>query len=250
LVSRYLVGKDGRTGYERRKGRRCKLAVVPFAEVVWYRAVRKGKQQKEKGETEMREGIWLGHADQTNEILIGTEQGVIRVYDVKRKEEGARWDAEKIKKMKGTPRQPDPEKPGGDIPVRVSFEKMDEQQDVPEVAPMRKGIDVRRFRINPEMLKKHGYTVGCEGCKFQQSGLKDAFGRGRPHKEECRKRLMEELSKSKEGKAFLEREEERINQKIAMEVEKKDQMKANNEISSKTGVNKSGALAPRRPGQE
>ena len=48
MVSRYLVGKDGRTGDERRKGRRCRLAVVPFAEVVWYRAVRRGKQQKEK----------------------------------------------------------------------------------------------------------------------------------------------------------------------------------------------------------
>ena len=140
------------------------------------------------------------------------------MYDAKRKEEGARWDAEKIKKMKGTPRQPDPEKPGGDIPVRVSFEKMDEQQDVPEVAPMRKGIDARRFRINPEMLKKHGYTIGCEGCQFQKSGLKDALRRGRAHKEECRKRLMEELSKSEEGRAFLEREEEIINQKITKKI--------------------------------
>ena len=30
MVSRFLVGKDGRTAYERRRGRRCKVAVIPF----------------------------------------------------------------------------------------------------------------------------------------------------------------------------------------------------------------------------
>ena len=32
LPSRYLVGKDGLTAYERRRGRTCKLHVVPFGE--------------------------------------------------------------------------------------------------------------------------------------------------------------------------------------------------------------------------
>ena len=113
LVSRYLVGKDGRTGYERRRGRKCTIPCVPFGEVVWYREVRQNKYQVGKLSTEMKEGIWLGHATQTNEILIGTEEGVIRVYDVKRKEEGPRWEADKIRNMKGTPRQPNPSRPGG-----------------------------------------------------------------------------------------------------------------------------------------
>ena len=44
-VSRFLVGKDGRTGYERRRGRRCTLGVVPFGEIVWYK-----KDKGRKGE--------------------------------------------------------------------------------------------------------------------------------------------------------------------------------------------------------
>ena len=40
LVSRFLVGRDGRTGYERRRGRRCKVPVVPFGEKVWYGEIR------------------------------------------------------------------------------------------------------------------------------------------------------------------------------------------------------------------
>ena len=35
--SRYAVGKDGRTGFERLKGRRCKAVVVPMREKVWYK---------------------------------------------------------------------------------------------------------------------------------------------------------------------------------------------------------------------
>ena len=51
-VSRFLVGKDGRTGYERRRGRRCTLGVVPFGEIVWYKKIRKGKERKYKFESE------------------------------------------------------------------------------------------------------------------------------------------------------------------------------------------------------
>ena len=31
-ASRFLVGKDGKTGYERRQGRKCKLHSVPIGE--------------------------------------------------------------------------------------------------------------------------------------------------------------------------------------------------------------------------
>ena len=41
--SRYLVGKDGRTGYERRRGRRCTLPSLPFGEKIWYKEARQGK---------------------------------------------------------------------------------------------------------------------------------------------------------------------------------------------------------------
>ena len=36
-VSRFLVGKDGKTPYQRQKGRTCDLGVVPFGEMVLYR---------------------------------------------------------------------------------------------------------------------------------------------------------------------------------------------------------------------
>ena len=53
VTSRYLVGKDGRTAYERRRGRPCRLEVVPCGEKVWYKEAREGKDRKEKFNTEL-----------------------------------------------------------------------------------------------------------------------------------------------------------------------------------------------------
>ena len=43
LVSRYLVGKDGRTAQERKRGRTCKIPLAEFGELVWYRPIDKTK---------------------------------------------------------------------------------------------------------------------------------------------------------------------------------------------------------------
>ena len=54
LVSRYMVGKDGRTAYERRRGRRCRLKLATFGEKVWYKEAREHKERKYKLETEWK----------------------------------------------------------------------------------------------------------------------------------------------------------------------------------------------------
>ena len=127
FCSRLLIGKGGRTGIDRRRGRTCDIPVIPCGEVVEYLEIREHKEQKDKGVTELREGIWLGHARQSNETIIGTPEGVVRAYDVRRKAEGQRWNSDKIKNMRGTPQQPDPSKPGMMIPMKVRIDKANEQ---------------------------------------------------------------------------------------------------------------------------
>ena len=48
LCSKYMVGNDGRTPYERRRGKRCNLPVVPFGERVLYKRIREGEQRIDK----------------------------------------------------------------------------------------------------------------------------------------------------------------------------------------------------------
>ena len=60
LLSKYEMGLDGRTPYERRRGRRCNMVVLPFGERVLYK-IRESKEKKDKFESEDMEGVWLGH---------------------------------------------------------------------------------------------------------------------------------------------------------------------------------------------
>ena len=84
VCSRYLVGKDGRTAYERRRGRKCKDQIVAIGEKVWYKKVREGKERKDKFESEWELGIWLGRSRNSNEAIIGTSEGVVRAFAVRR----------------------------------------------------------------------------------------------------------------------------------------------------------------------
>ena len=151
LVSRFLVGKDGRTAYERRTGRKCRIPVVPFGEKVWYKEIRETKERKDKFSSEWKEGVWLGHQRSSNEILVGTSQGVVRAYSIKRREPEHRWDKAAIKGMVGTPQQPDPTKPGAKIPIRISFDTERGGEPIPSELPKNEA-PVRRIRITPDIL--------------------------------------------------------------------------------------------------
>ena len=62
--SRYSVGKDGRTAYERLRGRTCRSIVVPIGEKVWYKQLGDGGSRKNKAETEpgLFQVVWQGLA--------------------------------------------------------------------------------------------------------------------------------------------------------------------------------------------
>ncbi len=46
LVSRFSVGKDNKTPYERRRGRRCNIPLVRFGEKVYYKELRDTKEPR------------------------------------------------------------------------------------------------------------------------------------------------------------------------------------------------------------
>ena len=48
-------------------------------------------------------GVWLGHTRDSNETVIGTAEGVVRAYAVKRMPEDERWDKVAIEGMRDTP---------------------------------------------------------------------------------------------------------------------------------------------------
>ena len=228
LCSRYAVGKDGRTPYERRRGRRCKIPALMFGEKVWYKELRQSKDRKDKFESEWFLGIWLGHSRSSNEHLIGTKQGAIKAYAVKRQAEDERWDAALIQGLQGTPQQPDPHRPGIAIPVRVSFDPPAQGSGGPVLEEPEGERQIRRMRITAALLEKYGFSPNCEGCRFRQAGL----GETRGHTEQCRSRIEKAMAQSEEGRRILEEQKERVNRRIAEQVERADAAQKSENLES------------------
>ncbi len=134
---------------------------------------------------------------------------------MKRQDEEARWNAEWVKAVKGTPQQPDPNKPGMRIPVQVNFDPP-EEGEVIEAEELRKEGGMRRMKITKDLLETFGYTEGCEGCRRKRADIKEQ----RPHTEECRRNLWERMEETMEGRRKKEKEEVRIDVKISESMER------------------------------
>ena len=80
LQVRYRTGSDGKTPHEKIRGRKCKEPIVPFGELVWYKQLKESHEQRGKLETTWQEGIWLGQRNKSNEVLIGTKDGVVKSW--------------------------------------------------------------------------------------------------------------------------------------------------------------------------
>ena len=71
------------------------MPMAVFGEKVWYQPLNKHKGRN-KFDIKWESGVWLGHARDSNEMLIGTSMGVIRCYACRRMPETERWDREAI----------------------------------------------------------------------------------------------------------------------------------------------------------
>ena len=69
------MGQDGKTARQRLRGRTFKSPVVEFGACVWY--LRLKSAGKDKMNTRWGSGVWLGIREETNEVFVGTDEGVV-----------------------------------------------------------------------------------------------------------------------------------------------------------------------------
>jgi hypothetical protein len=164
------------------------MEVVLFGEKVMYKKLQQTGQRKNILDTDWEEGLLLGHTRTSTEVLIGTAEGVVRAWAVRRKVEDERWSGATIKEMKGTPARPDPNMSGIDIPIRIKV-TMDFPNAVAEpIVPQRNEDQSRRAYLKKNDFVKFGYDEDCEGCRKLSAGKAP-----RPHRETCRLRMEKHL---------------------------------------------------------
>ena len=104
-MNKFLVGEDGRTAYERIKGKKYRGEVVEFGRRVMYRIP--GKTQGGLMEERRVQGVWLGKRALSDEHIVAMDDGKICVTSaVRLLPDSESWNKDLIDKLKGTPWDP------------------------------------------------------------------------------------------------------------------------------------------------
>ena len=102
LLNRLEVGHDGKTSYERVKGKKAKVLGYEFGEkVLWRRKPINNRMGKL--ESMWEDGVYLGIKATTREIIIGNEKGIWKTRTARRRPFEERWCADNISMIGGVP---------------------------------------------------------------------------------------------------------------------------------------------------
>lgn len=213
LLTRAEVGKDGRTAYERLKGKKARLQGHEFAEAVYW------KRRPEGGPLGKltclwNEGVYLGVKPTTGELIIGDERGVWRTRTTRRRCESERWAQENVKKIAGVPWKTHPDDSNADgEDLKMDVTVMDAQYR--EVVSRNAMDNVpKSAQITKQDLEQLGYTVGCQGCVAILRGTAR-----QTHAAGCRKRLEDLLKDTEKVKRANKKKDEFVERAIARDEE-------------------------------
>ena len=236
LISKYQVGDDGKTAYERWKGKKFTLEEVEFGEKVHYRLNLKNKPQQEKLEVRYGEGFYLGRWWRTGEAIVGTSEGVFRAGTVRRVGAHRRWDKDGLSRVQGVPWQWNPAEGTVHRDLQVRWLR-EEELEAGRAVACEEDRKVYRMRLKKEDFLEHGFTEGCPGCQAIIAGAS-----ARNHSEPCRTRMEAAVTSTETGKRRREQQEERENREIARRMERDDD-KAKRARENKPSSSSSAAAA-------
>merc|ERR1739836_281266 len=106
LATQFSIGKDCNIAQERLQGQASNKPMARFGEHVLYLPLDAPNTEENKIESKLRDGVWLGVIDRTDETIIGTLEGVVKCRTIKRRPDGQQWNQEALEDMKGSAKQP------------------------------------------------------------------------------------------------------------------------------------------------
>ena len=190
LVNRLEVGRDGKTAYERSKGKLGRVLGVEFGEKLMYKV--KPKDKMEKINPRWEYGVFVGVRRESGEVWVATKEGMEKARSVRRIPVADRWGPDCVNWVKNVPwnRGKGNGEPDGDIPEEKLVEASGDRgggENGPGVIIIKtRETAPREFQIRKSDAEKHGYTRGCGGCSSWFRGLAR-----QPHSEACRRRFKE-----------------------------------------------------------
>lgn len=202
--NRFAIGEDGKTPFERKRGKKFRADVIPIGEMCLWRVPEATKGPKLAAR--WKKGVWLGRMDKTNEILVGTPEGVFTSRCIRRLPKEEQWDGEAIKNMKGLPWElkPGTLRVGGPTMASGSTDYPVPHPEVPRGEPEPKEPIFKRTYLTKAMVERFGATRGCAGCREV----------GKVHTEACRTRMEGLLTGEDDEKQKLQKQIDELNEEI------------------------------------
>ena len=210
LISKYAIGDDGRSAYERIRGEQCAVPVVPFGEAAMYLPLKTAKHTN--GEAVKRMGVWLGTIERIEETLVGAIAGVIKCRTVSRLPGNERWNTRLTLDMQRVPWEPVLGRPGQHIPVEIDPHGRAMYEAEENILPKKEDGDedeqeyhnnAHCLHISRKAINRYGYTGSCPAC-YAISKRGHMPGRiGYNHSAACRERIMVEMQKDPEYRKGL-----------------------------------------------
>ena len=210
IHNKFHVYADGKTSFEKVKGKKHRGEFLEFGQKVLHRVP--GKPKGGLMAARWIPGIWLGKRFSSEEHIVAMNDGrVVRARAVRSLPEASMWDKDEVMNVAGVPWQPSGNVEGDgtrllEVP-RVIIQE-EEAEDVPKV---------RATKIMPKHLEKVGYTKGCQKCADLKNGTQELTRRG--HSAECRKRIEEELRNDEELRKDVEKAEKRKDEYLSRHLE-------------------------------
>ena len=238
VLSKYQVGDDGKTGYERWKGKPYRGEEIEFGEKIHYRENIKARPKQNKLEVRWGEGYYMGRWWRTGEAVVGTAAGILRAGTVRRVGAHRRWDREGLEQVRGLPWQWDPAE--GDIHKELKVRWLVEEEIQSGQAKMTEdSCRVYRLRLKKQDFVAHGFTEGCPGCQAIIAGTT-----AKGHTEACRSRMESALKTTEDGRQRRERQELKENEAFARILQKEDERNAKKAKTADDNQTATSAAAP------
>ena len=164
LLSKFQAGDDGKTGYERWKGKPFHGEEIEFAEKIHYRENTKARAKQNKLEIRWDEGHYLGRWWRTGEAIVGTRAGILRSGTVRRVGGHRRWDRDGLEHVRGLPWQWDPAQGDVHLDLKVRWLAEEEIQSG-QAVKTEDGNRMYRLRLMKEDFLVHGFTEDVQDAR-------------------------------------------------------------------------------------
>ena len=204
-------GEDGKTAFQRARGRPFGKRTVEFGEKILFKLPDRGPRHDERGALEARwkKGSMLGYSRFSNEYWIWNGEAAIKARTVQRLKTDLRWHGEWLERIS--------QDVHSKYPSSEAARELGEPADGAIDGEEPKTRAPQAVAIRQADWQKHGSTEGCPKCAHA-----DEHGWGQragPHSAACVERFRKLAEETEAGRQRIQEAEERQNKWIAKRVQ-------------------------------